>query len=287
MERSWYWGPVTASMETADLAPGDRRPLRFDPHRVRSVVIDRADDPLAIRCYDRLWEEFGERGEMELREVIERRFRWPTELTPGARSFLYEMVAVLEGDSLIAVRDQSAIVAAGRVRAAVVHLSHVWIDPTWRGTGLAGWLRALPIETARRCSRLHGGPEPARVTLVAEMEHPEGGEDVARRTRLRAYEAAGFSKIDPKGVSYQQPDFRSPEVIDRDGVKPIPLSLIVRRVGLEYETVVSTDEVREIVTALYSMYSLTNEERHMAPLWASLASYPPPGGIVPLVPPTR
>ena len=33
------------------------------------------------------------------------------------------------------------------------HIGHVIVEPEWRRTGLAGWLRALPIETARECVR--------------------------------------------------------------------------------------------------------------------------------------
>ena len=272
-----------------DLAPGDRRSANFDWSQLELVVIDTPAHVQFGRCYDRLWDEFGDRGEMERRSVIAQRLRWEPALPQRGYSLLYEMMAVLAGDTLLAVRDHTAIVRleSHDCVGAVVHLSHVWVAAENRGSGLAGWLRALPISAARRCAERAGLAAPSRLTLVAEMEHAEADDDPMRALRLRAYERAGFAKVDPQAVPYCQPDFRDPKAIERDGVQPIPLALIVRRVGLEYEAAIAAGEVREIVTALYAMYSTTTDETSMSSLWAAMNAYPEIHALVALQRPTQ
>jgi GNAT superfamily N-acetyltransferase len=259
----------------ADLAPGDTRsavvdltPFRFD--RIRSV-----SDPLFGLAYAWLWEEFGVKDEMELRETLERRFQ----LSPR---IIYELILVRRGGQFVAVRDHTAILARDG-HHAVVHLSHVLVDPAARRTGLAGWLRALPIETARECLAAHGG----RITLVAEMEYP-APDDPARMIRLQAYERAGFRKIDPALIHYYQPDFRAPEIIDTTGgARPLPFQLIVRRVGREHERVISGEEARTLVQALYDIYAPQFRLADLAHPQLALDRYPARGAIIALLPPTQ
>jgi hypothetical protein len=153
-----------------------------------------------------------------------------------------------------------------------VHLSHVLVEPRLRGSGLAGWLRALPLQTARECAAAAGAASPREVTLVAEMEHADGTPAVA--TRLRSYERAGFRAIDSSTFRYHQPDFRPVAEIDASAPQPLPLALVVRRVGREAETTLPGTEVREIVAALYRMFGVHAAERHMAPLWERLERLP-------------
>jgi hypothetical protein len=105
--------------------------------------------------------------------------------------------------------------------------------------------------------------------------------------RLRSYERAGFRKIDPDQVRYFQPDFRTPETIDMTAVRPLPLALVIRRVGREAEGWISGAEVREIVTALYAMFGVHVRADHMAPLWGLLDHFPAPGEPVALRPPLQ
>lgn len=271
-----------------DLAPGDRRSAGLDWSGLALALIDDSRHPLFERCYRRLWDEFGARGEMERLDVIEARLGWGRRSPVADRILLYEMIAIDSDEGLAAVRDHTAIVSSdgegGAV--AVVHLSHVWVDARWRGTGLAAWLRALPIQTARRAAAIGGWGEPGRVTLVAEMEAMQSNDPMSH-ARLRAYERAGFTKVDTDSVSYLQPDFRSPAQIDATELQPVPLSLIVRRVGLEYETHISGGEVVAIVSALYSMFAVHTEPRHMQPLWDGLRAYPARDVPVRLLSPTR
>ena len=118
------------------------------------------------------------------------------------------------------------------------------------------------------------------------MEYPDG-EDEARAIRLRAYERAGYKKIDPAVIDYHQPDFRPAEVIDASG-GPVPLrfQLVVRRVGLESENGIFGAEVRTIVQRFYSMYGQECRAADMTALWAQLLAYPAPEMRIALLPPT-
>jgi GNAT superfamily N-acetyltransferase len=218
----------------ADLAPGDAWAQRFDASSMRVRRIRSAADPSFGVAYDRLWREFGERDEMEARAVIASRLAWDPARPIGGYRYLYEILVVERGDEIVALRDHTAIAPAevsGSSVEVLVHLSHVLIEPRWRGQGLAGWLRAFPLQAARECAAASGGSA-GSITLVAEMEAAEEA-DPATLRRLASYGAAGFRMIDPARVHYAQPDFRAAAAIDAEGVRPLPLALLVRRVGRE------------------------------------------------------
>jgi hypothetical protein len=169
----------------------------------------------------------------------------------------------------------------------VVHLSHVLVDPAWRRTGLAGWLRAWPIQAARACFAAAGLAADSPITLVAEMELPDAGFP-HRMIRLKAYEKAGFLKVDPAQVRYFQPDFRPPAEIDASGGPwPLPFCLILRRVGRERDQAIPGTEVRQIVECLYQIYGTGFRARDMAAVWSTLTGYPAGHASVPLLPPTE
>jgi len=254
----------------ADLAPGDAKSAVLDltpfaVHRIRSI-----DDPWFEAAYEPLWEEFGAKNEMELRETLTARFRLAPQMT-------YEMVLVQQEGRLAAVRDHTAIPAGD---LTVVHLSHNLVAPEFRRVGLAGWMRAFPAALARELA-----PE-RPVVLAAEMEYDDGS-DPNRAIRLRAYEKAGFSKIAPERIDYHQPDFRAPEIIDASGGPvPLPFQLLVRRVGREAERTIRGVEVRQVVEALYAMYGAQFRVQDMAHPALDLSAYPAAEAELPLLPPT-
>lgn len=272
----------------ADLASGDARSLELDRGEFDIVRIRSGDDPLFGVAYERLWAEFGAQHEMESCEVIGRRLNWHPAAATGNCWLRYEMFLVRRHGDFVAVRDHTAIVTCrnGAPRA-VVHLSHVLIDVAWRRTGLAGWLRAAPLQTARACLAAAGFPAASPITLVAEMEHVDA-QFPNRTIRLKSYEKAGFKKMDPAHVGYFQPDFRAPDEIDASGgPQPLPFGLILRRVGREYEQAIHGAEVGEIVECLYKMYDTSFREQDMAAVWRTLPEYPADETEVPLVPPTQ
>ena len=259
----------------SDLAPGDVKSAALDVSAFQFDRIRAIDDPLFEMAYRALWAEFGAKNEMERRETLALRFG----LAPR---ILYEMILVRRAGEFIGVRDHTAIVSRD-VAQAVVHLSHNLLAPAARRTGLGGWTRAFPIQTAREC--LAGKSAP--ITLVAEMEHDDGS-DPLRTIRLRAYEKAGFVKIDPQFVDFHQPDFRTPTEIDASGgPRPVRFQLVVRRVSREHETTIRAGEIRALVQSLYDIYGPQFRSQDMAHPLLDLAQLPADEAIVPLLPPTQ
>ena len=269
-----------------DLAPGDRRRSPLDPRDLTLVRIAAPDHPDFNEAYQLLWNEFGAAHEMEDRAVIQERLKWQPIHPAEGRWLRYEMVLVRSGLEAIAVRDQVAVITSdlGDARC-LVHLSHVWVDPRWRRTGLAAWLRAAPLQTARAGLFAAGLSPVSPITLVAEMEHPDEKHE-ARQIRLRAYEKAGFLKLDPSVVPYHQPDFRPVAQIRADsGPRPLPFALILRRVGQEHETRIPKAEARWVVESLYRMYSASFPSQDMLPLWNAQRGWAAGDGFVDLLKP--
>lgn len=277
-------------LTASDLAPGDRRSADADLGGTTFHLIESPQDPLFEIGFQKLTELFGPRGEMETRSVLEHRFQWNrAHPVAGQPLFHYAMILALDPkDQVAAVRDYTAIVHAPPERAAcTVHLSHLWVDPAYRRSGLAGWMRAFPVETARTLlARARHAPH-APITLAGEMEFPDG-KDEARNIRLLAYEKAGYLKVDPRGMPYLQPDFREPSAIDASGgPQPIPMTPIIRRVGRESETFAPASEIRTLIRDLYAMYADTFRPSDMAPLWEKWRAYPDGQSPVSLIPPTQ
>jgi hypothetical protein len=272
-------------MIPSDLAPGDMRSLERDWSDIELHRIKSADDPGFDIAFGALWAEFGARSEVEQPTVLSKRLRWDGDKVVGGYALRYRLVVLKSRGRLAAVRDHTAIVRSG-VAGSIVHLSHNFIALEWRRTGLAGWLRALPIQSARICLAEQGRSPAEPITLVGEMKALDRN-DPASYARLKAYEKAGYLLIDPRRIPYLQPDFRAPDEIDlTGGPKPLSLGLIVRRVGQESELTVSGAEARRIVEALYRVYGETFRQRDMAPVLASLERYPAPDEVIDLLPPS-
>lgn len=271
-------------MTPGDLAPGDTNCLQRDWLDLELETVEGPQSPSFEIAFDALWEQFGEAGEMERREVLEERMAWnPSKMTDG-HAMHYEMMLVRCGDRIAAVTDQTAILVEGSTNV-IVHHSHILVAPEWRRTGLAGWVRALPLMTARKVLREHGHGESGTMTIVAEMEHHDPG-DPATRIRLAAMEKAGYSKIDPGRVSYFQPDFRAHNKPGLGNSGPVPLALVLRRVGREEESIVAGCEIRRIANALYHMYAHGLRAADIAAVRKSLDGYPANEEKVRLLPPT-
>jgi GNAT superfamily N-acetyltransferase len=273
---------------SADLAPGDGKAAELNCRDLEIARICSSRDPLFAPAYERLWMEFGHHHTVEPREVIIQRLGWHPVTMLENCWLRYEMILVRREGQFVAVRDHTAIVTRRRRGPeAVVHLSHVLVDAAWRRTGLAGWLRTWPLQTARTCLMAAGFSADSPLTLVAEMEHADP-QFPERSIRLQAYEKAGFKKVDPRRVNYLQPDFRPPEEIDAGGgPQLLPFALILRRVGREEQRVIRGAEVREIVECLYRMYGAGFRSKDMTVAWQSLNEYPAAEAEIPLLAPTQ
>ncbi len=257
------------------LAPGDAKSAALAPAEFTWTRIRSTDDPAFERAYTALWAEFGAAHEMESREVLTGRFQLRDR-------FFYEMLLVEKDGLFCAVRDHSAVWVP-ESRGVIVHLSHVLVAPEQRRTGLAGWMRAGPILTARDLAARHGAPD-AAITLVGEMEYDDAI-DPKRAIRLAAYERAGYLKLDPTAVRYYQPDFRPSATIDAGGGSvPLPFQLIVRQVGREHERTITGAQARRIVAAIHALYGAQFRAAEMAHPLLKIDDCPE---VVALVPPTH
>lgn len=273
-------------MRPEHLAPGDTKSLQGDWSGLELHSIRSTDDPFFETAFGALWEEFGAAGEMEQAGVIAERMKWQPSQMHEEAALLYAMHLITRNGEFVAVRDHTAILLANEP-GAVVHLSHNLVAPAWRRSGIAGWLRALPLSTAREALAAAGRPTDATVTLVGEMEHFNPS-CTATEIRLTAYEKAGYKMVDPALVDYRQPDFRDPRIIDQEnGPQPLPLCLMLRRIGREHEEFVSGGEVRRSVNALYKMYGRGFRKKDMEAVLETLKKYPLPHSLIPLVPPTH
>ena len=267
------------------LAPGDARSLEGDWADMEVHRITSPEDPFFSQAFGALSAEFGDAGEMEQDSVIARRMQWLPEQMINGASMQYALQLVTRRGEFVAVRDHTVIILESEP-GAVVHLSHNLVAPDWRRSGIAGWMRALPVATAMDSIQTLRLPSASPVTLVGEMEHFDPTRS-ATLVRLTAYEKAGFKMVDPELVSYLQPDFRDPAEIDiSSGPQPLPLTLMLRRMGREAEGFVSGAEILHNVKALYKMYAAEFRSADMYQVYESLKNYPAAGARIPLKPPT-
>ncbi|HEY5893951.1 MAG TPA: GNAT family N-acetyltransferase [Chthoniobacterales bacterium] len=266
---------VQRKLRNSDLAPGDLRSHTFDWTGFQFIQVTAPNDPDFERLYDFLNADFGPKNEMETREVLRKRLGWAGKVQLEGKRFAYSMLGLEKDGKIAAGRDHTVVLTPSPSPRACVHLSHVLVDPQWRRTGLAGWLRAFPVHDARSLCLQSDLPATTPITLVAEMEPFDRPDQYAR---LKAYSRAGFRRADPDKVPYFQPDFRPPGEIDASGgLQPLPFWLMIRQVGNENDTAVTGLEVRRIVDALYAMYASGFREQDMAPLYQKLENdYPSP-----------
>jgi hypothetical protein len=278
---------VDVSLLADDLAPGDRGVAERDWSDVSVRRVLGPDDSDFALAYEQLWGEFGGRGEMETPRVIAERIAWDPARPVGRFALAYELLVLRRRGELAALRDHTAVVRLDAKRQpldgpVVVHLSHALVVPAERGSGLAAWLRSLPLQTARRAAVAAGCPAGTPIVLAAEMEPRDPARPV-RMTRLRSYERAGFSMLDPASTPYAQPDFR---VLAGGEARPIPLGLVVRRVGREHERDMPAAEVAALVESIYAVYGVHIPGSALGPLRAAAAEWTARTRTFRLLPPT-
>jgi hypothetical protein len=260
----------------SDLASGDSGSSSFDWSRYEVKRVSSTNDPLFELVYDKFSEEFLKKGEIEERSVLTQRLQWDPAKFQSDYALKYEIIVATDQGKFAAARDHSVIVRKGPSPRAVVHLSHALIDPAHRGTGMAGWLRAWPVQTAQDAILASGIGADTPITLVAEMEPHLAKNQADTGARFKSYRRSGFKMLDPIQVPYLQPDFRNPSVIDtQGGPQPVALRLVLRRIGKESETTLLGSELRETVSALYQMYGNSFRPKDMVPLWEQLRNFYP------------
>lgn len=188
-----------------DLSPLDRDRGLAALERVRLERVTDADSPAFDAAYRTLEGFFGPRGELEERETLAGFVRdGVLRFGPGLEG-VYHLVTAWDGDTLVGVRDVY-VDLDHEAGVCVVAMSHSFVVPAWRRSGLAAVLRALPLSLARQVQRERVG----RVlpTLAACEMEPADPHNPDTVVRLLAYGRSGFGVLDPQHFRYSQPDFR-------------------------------------------------------------------------------
>lgn len=242
------------AFDPGDLAPGDdvaRAVSALGSVRLEEVTGDTADRAAFREAYAALHAFFGAANEIEREEVLE---RWLFAPDPASPVRYHLLVARAEDGALAAVRDGFTAVlspAAGAGHRVVALMSHTWVAPPWRRTGLAAVLRAAPAAFARDDARRAGVPDAERL-LVAEMEFVDPAVPDTL-VRLVAYGRAGFRVVPPALVPYAQPDFRD---LGRDpgSARPVPLLLLVRQPDADDRRDLSRDRLAALFDGLDAIH---------------------------------
>src|SRR5690606_33105178 len=222
--------------------------------------------------------EFGPRGEMETLDQLQKRLFSSHGGSPDGYHMTYEMMLLVEDDnSIVGVGDYCVIVPEGvaaahhRDRPVVGFLSHLWIAPGHRRRSLTRRI----LERLETLLAVDGQNDTGARVLVAEVDPPRPG-DREREQRLDYFGRVGYVPV--HAVSYLQPDFNA----DGGGGAsvPVPLLLLLRRLGSAAESELNGAQLRHIVTSIYAMYARSVDERHIAAVRASLADYPAPTAVI-------
>lgn len=213
-------------LDLRDVALLDRPKAADAFGRYRLQILDDPTDPSFDLAYEMLASFFGPRGELEERVSLA---RFASERIihygPGLEGH-YRLLSAWQGDTLVGVRDFYVDLDIYN-RACLVALSHAYITPEHRRSGLAALFRALPATLARQTvSERFVNPDTVPIVIAAEME-PADPDNPDTIIRLMAYGRSGFKALDPSRLPYSQPDFRDEVVVD-GGHTAIALIPVVR-----------------------------------------------------------
>lgn len=256
-----------------DVAPLERDKAlaahaRFRLHEVRDPA-----EPAFDAAYGMLASYFLDQGELEAREVLADFVRQRVLSYGEGVDGTYHLLTAWEGEALAGVRD-CYVDLDRRLGICVVSLSHAYVAPAWRRTGLAALWRALPVGLARSVARERLG-RTLPTLVVAEMDpaDPARPETVVR---LLAYGRAGFSVFDPQRMRYSQPELRP---AGEAAYTALPLLGVVRPVGLPEIGPEIAQVFPFVFHTTHRMYlpedRVRPSEAHvLAHLWASPAPVP-------------
>ena len=206
---------------------------------------------------------FGPSGEIEREATLRAWFDAGTLSPPNAPiQAFYSLILAFDTDgSLAGVRD-CFVTFDDASRRAVVLLSHSFVVPEHRRSGLAALLRTVPATLARTTP----AEPPAEVLLVAEMELLDPAQHISV-IRMLAYGRAGFRVLPAQVVPYAQPDFRD---LDALGVPatPLPFVMLVRQVGREDATTLTAARAAALVEHLQAIHRNHCRAEDIAPIRA-------------------
>ncbi|MSQ02902.1 MAG: hypothetical protein EXR71_13580 [Myxococcales bacterium] len=270
---------MSLRLDPADLAPLDQDKARASLSGLR---IEEVRDPGGAdfaACYSMLDGFFGPRGEMEDRSALERFVAERLIVYGEALEGTYHLVGIWKNDELVAVRD-CYVDLDRRQGFSIVALSHAYIAPAWRRSGIGAILRAIPVTLARsvQTERL-GGVVPTLVSAEMEPVDPANPDTIVR---LIAYGRSGFSVLDPRRFRYSQPDFRCLPEARHTG---IALLGVVRPMGIPGRAlpVALCAAFPTLFHACHRMYlPATQVDPSSQHAFATLGASPDPVALLPL-----
>lgn len=253
---------------------------------LQAHIITTPSDSQFMRGYCALNNYFGHRNEMEAIEVLTSRLTWRHTTLSDTFQLHYEMAVLLdESGELACTGDYSVILDRTSAQPAVVHLSHIRIEPPFQKKGIFNQhMIPLIIAAAENAKQIFNKPANLPVVIVGEMDHPFFNHSEETIPRINLFIRAGLRLVDPGAATYYQPDFRSFAEIDAAGAaEGLPLALMLRWVGREYQAFITGSELLHIVKSLYAMYGKTFRVQDMAVVYKTLTDYPDPDGLIPLL----
>ena len=219
------------TLDLADVAATDRGKVRGAMPRYRLEVVRDPQSGAFLAAWDALDTFFGPRGELEDRDALEGFVRDGLLAYDDSMYGHYRLLVAWDGNQFAGVRD-CYVDFDPVAKLCVVALSHSWVAPEHRRSGLAAIFRAVPVTLARKIIADEPTVRDYPVLVIAEME-PVTADDPNSVVRLVAYGRSGFAVMDPQRMPYSQPDFRQ----TRDSpFNSIPLLGVVRWVGHEGAT---------------------------------------------------
>ncbi|GDX82507.1 hypothetical protein LBMAG42_43180 [Deltaproteobacteria bacterium] len=217
---------TNALLDANDLSPHDRAKGIATLSHLRLAEVYDPHSLAFHQCFTMLEGFFGPRGEMEDRAALMRFVAERVIDYGGGLEGTYHLIGAWAGDELVGVRD--CYVDLDRQNGfSIVALSHAYVAPAWRRSGLGAILRALPVTLSRRVQTERLGTTVP--TLVAAEMEPVDPDNPDTIIRLIAYGRSGFSVLDPQRFRYSQPDFRCSPGAAHTG---IALLGVVRPLGL-------------------------------------------------------
>lgn len=226
------------TIDPSDLFPGEGA-AKFEraSARFRCFEVTDPDGPDFAEAWDAMAGFFLPRNEIERRGVLEECMRGPDE--DGPITVRYHCLIWRDPDGALAgVRD--CFVAVEReANAVVVLLSHSYVPPRFRRSGVATLIRTAPATLARReCAARGLDPWRADIILIAEME-PIDPQEPGTLIRLLSYGRGGFQVVPPETFPYTQPDFRDLDALGL-GDSPVPMPAVIRYLGHEHRRALPT-----------------------------------------------
>ncbi|HND29574.1 MAG TPA: hypothetical protein PKY30_08160 [Myxococcota bacterium] len=238
----------TLELFAEDFSPPERQ-RGLDAMRSYTGHLIEGPGPEFDQAYAALWEEFGEKGELENRAVLLDDLKGPRPRNGGV--VRYHLMTFHEGERLVGIRDVFSVCFPDR-KFCYVLLSHSLVLPAWRRSGVATLIRAAPAAAARRALQEEGAALDCDRLLMAEMDPIDPHSDPTV-IRVLAYGKAGFRMIAPDWLPYVQPDFSDWKVQNR-APRPIPMVPVLRWVGHEEAEALPAQMIRGLLDGIDAIH---------------------------------